>query len=255
MSKISWTGKTWNPITGCTKLSSGCKNCYAERETERCIRRGQKKYQAGFDKVVCHSECLINPQLKWRSKSKMVFVNSMSDTFHKDVPDEFILKMFSVMAANPDYIFQVLTKRSDRLAEMAPNLPWPKNIWAGVTVENQKVQYRIDDLRSVPAEVKFLSIEPLLESIPNLDLSGIDWVIVGGESGKDSRPMKPEWVDNIRWQCHEALVPFFFKQWGKKANNPDPSDPTSRKKGGKMLWGEIVQEYPYAVDYLNESAA
>ncbi|MCX5877637.1 MAG: phage Gp37/Gp68 family protein, partial [Deltaproteobacteria bacterium] len=210
-SSIEWTEYTWNPVTGCTKISPGCQNCYAERMAKRLQAMGQPNYSGGF-KVAIHENALEAP-FRWRRPS-MVFVNSMSDLFHKVVPVFFIQKAFEVMRSLPQHQFQILTKRAERLADISQFLPWRDNIWMGVSVENRDYIDRIDTLRQTGALVKFLSIEPLLGPIPELNLTGIDWVIVGGESGPGARPMKKEWVTDIRDQCLDAGVAFFFKQWG-----------------------------------------
>lgn len=229
---IEWTELTWNPVTGCTKISPGCKFCYAEVMTKRLQSMGVEKYQAGFKKVRTHEEALSIPYT-WK-KSKVVFVNSMSDLFHKDVPLEFIQKVFQVMKDNGQHVFQVLTKRADRLAEISHLLPWSHNIWMGVSIEDDKVLDRIDFLRQTGARVKFLSCEPLIGPLPNMNLDGIDWVIVGGESGHKARPMDPEWVLEIHEQCQETKVAFFFKQWGGK----------NKKKAGRVLNGQTYDEMP-----------
>lgn len=210
-SSIEWTESTWNPVTGCTKISDGCKNCYAEKLALRLKAMGQANYKDGF-KLTLQPKMLEVP-LGWK-KSQTIFVNSMSDLFHKEVPLNYIQKVFDVMAKADWHQFQVLTKRSERLKEISEDLNWKPNIWMGVSVENQKVIHRIDDLRESDAHIKFLSIEPLLGSLPKLDLTRIDWVIVGGESGPKARPMKEEWVLEVKDQCEEQNVPFFFKQWG-----------------------------------------
>ena len=231
-SKIAWTEETWNPCTGCTKISAGCLNCYAEKMSKRLQGMGMEKYAEGFDKVVTHEYTLDAPfKLK---KPSIIFVNSMSDLFHKDVPFEFIEQVFDVMNQADHHIYQVLTKRSGRLKEVADYLPWPANVWMGVTVENGNYVHRIDDLRETPAVVKFLSLEPLLGPLPELDLNGIDWVIVGGESGPGFRHMDEEWVIDIRDQCLEAGVSFFFKQWSG----------LHRKKLGRELDGRIWDQMP-----------
>jgi protein gp37 len=230
-SKIEWTESTWNPVTGCTKISAGCANCYAERLAKRLKAMGQKNYQNGFE-VTLHERMLEYP-LKSKTP-QTIFVNSMSDLFHEDVPFDYIQKVFSVMHKAHWHRFQVLTKRSERLAELIPLLKWTPNIWMGVTVENSDCMYRIDLLRQTNAHTKFLSIEPLLSSLPGLDLSGIDWVIVGGESGPGARPMQAEWVREIRDCSSEYNVPFFFKQWGG----------TNKKQAGKILDGRIWAETP-----------
>ncbi len=223
-SSIEWTEATWNPVTGCTKISPGCAHCYAERMAKRLKAMGQPNYVNGF-RLTVHEPALDIP-LVWR-KPRTVFVNSMSDLFHKDVPLSFIRKVFEVMRRADWHTFQVLTKRSERLAALAGRLPWPPNVWLGVTVEEAECRFRISDLRQVPAVVRFLSLEPLLSPLPDLDLSGIDWVIAGGESGPGARPMRPEWVRGIRDRCVAAGVPFFFKQWGG----------VRKKKAGRTLDG------------------
>ena len=208
--KISWTEKTWNPLTGCTKISSGCKNCYAAVWAHRLQAAGIKHYANGFN-LTLQPDRLHEPR-HWR-KPRLVFVNSMSDLFHKDVPFDFIARVFDTMNACPQHRFQVLTKRSNILLQHAPRLRWTDNIRMGVSVEDPTQFHRIDDLRQVPAKVRFLSLEPLLAPMPNLDLSGIHWVIVGGESGPGFRPMDIDWARDIRNQCLKAGVTFFFKQY------------------------------------------
>lgn len=217
-SKIEWTEVTWNPTTGCDKVSAGCKNCYAEVFAKRLKSMGSEKYINGF-KLSVHPDVLNEPK-KYRS-SKVIFVNSMSDLFHKDIPLSFLKDVFKVMNDTPQHIYQVLTKRADRLGQLSRHFNWTDNIWMGVSVENNDFVYRIDHLKNTPAKIKFLSLEPLLGPIPDLNLSGIDWVIVGGESGRKSRPIKEEWVIDIKNRCLKSHVEFFFKQWGgmnKKAN-------------------------------------
>jgi protein gp37 len=209
-SHIEWTEATWNPVTGCTRLSPGCAHCYAKTFAERFRGVPGHPYERGFD-LTLREERLEQP-LQWR-KPKVIFVNSMSDLFHDGVPEDYIRRVFEVMAEAHWHTFQVLTKRSERLAELAPRLRIPENVWAGVSVENQRWTSRIDDLRRVPAAVRFLSCEPLLGPL-QLDLDGISWVIVGGESGHHARRMRPEWAREVREQCRRASVPFFFKQWG-----------------------------------------
>ncbi len=233
-SPIEWTQATWNPVTGCTKVSPGCKHCYAERLAKRLQAMGVKKYANGF-KVTLHEDALEIP-LRWK-QPRIIFVNSMSDLFHEEVPLEFIRKVFAVMKQAHQHIFQVLTKRAERMAELAPLLEWPPNVWMGVSVENQRYTYRIDLLRQVPASVRFLSLEPLLGPIPDLNLDGIHWVIVGGESGPGARPMKKEWVLEIRDQCIRAGVPFFFKQWGG----------VHKSRNGRILEGRTWDEMPAPV--------
>ena len=210
-SSIEWTEATWNPVTGCTKISIGCENCYAERMAHRLQAMGQPNYRNGF-RLTCHPHVLERP-LHWK-KPRLVFVNSMSDLFHRDVPVEFIDEVFSIMNETRRHCYQMLTKRSGRLTRIASRLNWTENIWMGVTIEHEKYRSRINDLRQTLAAVKFLSLEPLLGPIPNLDLEDIDWVIVGGESGPGARPMDEEWALDIRDQCQHADIPFFFKQWG-----------------------------------------
>lgn len=230
-SKIEWTESTWNPVTGCTKLSAGCANCYAERMARRLCAMGHANYVNGFE-VTLHPHVLEHP-LKWK-KSQMIFVNSMSDLFHADVPLEFIQQIFDVMTRAYWHTFQVLTKRSERLAELAPLLDWPDNVWMGVTVENADCAYRIDDLRHLPSAVRFLSMEPLLSPVEDMNLDRIDWVIVGGESGFGARPIEKKWVRSIRKQCCKADVPFFFKQWGG----------VNKKKTGRLLDNHLYDEMP-----------
>lgn len=230
-SQIEWTESTWNPVTGCTKISPGCAHCYAERMARRLHAMGQPNYRNGFRPSV-HERSLEMP-LGWK-KPQTVFVNSMSDLFHEDVPFEFIARVFEVMQRARWHLYQILTKRAERLAELAPLLPWPGNVWMGVTVESADYVHRIDSLRSVPAAVRFLSLEPLLGPLENLDLTGINWVIVGGESGPGARPMAEAWVTDLRDQCHEASVPFFFKQWGGR----------NKKKAGRLLAGQTWDQMP-----------
>lgn len=230
-SSIEWTELTWNPTTGCTKISQGCKFCYAEVMSKRLKAMGVEKYKDEFA-VRTHEHELATPY-KWRG-SKMVFVNSMSDLFHPEISLEFIQKVFKVMNDLPQHVFQVLTKRSGRLAELSPLLNWTPNIWMGTSVEDEQVAFRIDELRRCGAMVKFLSCEPLLGPLPNLDFTDIGWVIVGGESGHRPRPMQATWATDIRDQCVSAEVPFFFKQWGGK----------NKKKAGRMLEGRTWDEMP-----------
>jgi protein gp37 len=202
---------TWNPVTGCTKISQGCKNCYAERMAKRLTAMGSLRYANGFQ-VALHPDLLDAPR-RWR-QARVVFVNSMSDLFHENVPLGYIQRVFETMRECPHHTFQVLTKRSRRLAECAALLPWPRNVWMGVSVEDARVIRRIANLQEVPAAVRFLSLEPLIGPLDELPLSGIHWVIVGGESGPRARPLRREWVTSIFRQCRAAQVPFFFKQWG-----------------------------------------
>ena len=222
---IEWTEMTWNPVTGCTKISQGCKNCYAERMAKRLHAMGSDRYRNGF--AVTLQPDLLDTPTRWRTP-RLVFVNSMSDLFHPDIPAQYIARVFRKMVDCPQHTFQVLTKRSDRLAELAPQLPWPRNVWMGVSVEDNRVRNRIGDLAQVPAAVKFLSCEPLIGPLDDLPLDGIDWVIVGGESGPRARPMQRAWALSVLRQCRAAGVPFFFKQWGGKRK-----DLTGRKLNGR----------------------
>lgn len=232
-SSIEWTEMTWNPTTGCDKISAGCKFCYAEVMSRRLKAMGVEKYENGFELAI-HEDELQTPYT-WK-KPRIVFVNSMSDLFHKDVPVEFIQKVFRVMKDNPQHVFQILTKRADVLLyyDKEGLLEWSHNIWMGVSVENKTFTKRIDLLRQTGARTKFLSCEPLIGPLADLNLNGIDWVIVGGESGRKPRPIKPEWVVDIKNQCKEAGVAFFFKQWGG----------TNKKKSGNVLDGEQYLEMP-----------
>ena len=230
-SGIEWTETTWNPLTGCTKISPGCRHCYAERMALRLRAMGQPNYRNGFG-VTLHERMLPLP-LTWR-KPRMIFVNSMSDLFHKEVPTGFIQKTFAVMRKASWHTFQVLTKRSDRLREIASNMDIPKNVWLGVSMECEDYIYRIDDLRAVDAPVRFLSLEPLIGPLPGLNLDGINWVIVGGESGPGARPMEREWVCDIRDSCLASDVPFFFKQWGGVV----------KKRTGRVLEGRTWDQMP-----------
>lgn len=230
-SSIEWTESTWNPVTGCTKVSPGCRNCYAEVMARRLQAMGQPNYRHGFE-VTLHEHMLRRP-LEWK-KPQMIFVNSMSDLFHEGVPFPFIERVFEVMKRASWHQFQVLTKRAERLAELAPRLPWPSNVWMGVSVESAGQVHRIDALRQVPGAVRFLSLEPLLGPIPDLNMQGIDWVIVGGESGPGARPLEADWVLDIRDQCRRASVPFFFKQWGG----------FPKSAAGRLLEGRTWDEWP-----------
>jgi protein gp37 len=230
-SSIEWTESTWNPLTGCTKISPGCKHCYAERMALRLQAMGQCNYVNGFD-LTLHEEALELP-LRWK-KPQTIFVNSMSDMFHADVPEAFIVSAFDVMRQASWHRFQVLTKRSERLLSLSEQLPWANNIWMGVSVETDAYTYRIEHLRETGARIKFLSLEPLLGDLDTLRLNGIDWVIVGGESGPGARVMNPEWVTSIRDKCVEANVPFFFKQWGG----------VWKKKFGRELEGRTWDQLP-----------
>jgi protein gp37 len=232
-SSIEWTESTWNPVTGCTKISPGCKHCYAERLSHPLEAMGQPNYSNGF-KLTIQPHALSLP-LTWK-RPQVIFVNSMSDLFHKSVPTSFILNVFEIMASANWHNYQILTKRSDRLSQLSPRLPWSSNIWMGVSIENDDYTFRINDLRETAANVKFLSLEPLLGSLPQLDLTGIDWVIVGGESGPGAREMRKEWVVDIRDRCLTAKVPFFFKQWGG----------INKKRTGRLLDGRTWDQMPVA---------
>jgi protein gp37 len=230
-STIEWTEATWNPVTGCTKISPGCKFCYAERMAHRLQAMGQDRYRNAF-KLTLQPDALEAP-LHWRTP-RVIFVNSMSDLFHKDVPLDYIKRCFAVMEEASQHTFQVLTKRPERVAEIGADLPWPTNVWMGTSIENADYLWRVRSLREVPAQIRFLSVEPLLGPMPRLPLKGIHWVIVGGESGPGARPMKVEWVRQIREQCVSLGVPFFFKQWGG----------TNKKRTGRTLDGQTWDEMP-----------
>jgi len=239
-SAIEWTQATWNPTTGCDRVSRGCDNCYAMTLAKRLKAMGQPRYQQDGDPrtsgpgfgVACHPDALDLP-FSWK-KPRRVFVNSMSDLFHVKVPVEFVRRVFEVMEATPQHTYQLLTKRARRLRRLATELPWPPNVWVGVSVEDESVLHRVDDLRAVPAHVRFLSCEPLLGPIETLRLDGISWVIVGGESGQGARPIDPDWIRGIRDQCVAADVAFFFKQWGGR----------TPRAGGRELDGRTWDEYP-----------
>jgi protein gp37 len=233
-SHIEWTEATWNPVTGCTKISAGCKNCYAERLALRLQAMGNHRYQNGF-RVTLHDDALDLPR-SWRTPRR-IFVNSMSDLFHPEVPLTFIRRVFQTMEECPQHTFQVLTKRSDRVAKLGSKLHWPKNVWMGVSVEDSRVLYRIDDLREVPAAVRFLSCEPLIGSLEGIDLRGIHWVIVGGESGPHARPMAIQWVRELFRACRRQKVPFFFKQWGG----------VRKDLTGRLLGGRTYDEMPQQI--------
>lgn len=232
-SSIEWTESTWNPVTGCTKISPGCDHCYAERLAKRLRAMGQANYANGFELTL--QEQMLELPIRWR-KPQTVFVNSMSDLFHARVPSDYIGRVFDTMRRASWHRFQVLTKRSQRLERISPQLNWSENVWMGVSVENSTYSFRIDHLRATQANIKFLSLEPLLGPLPNLNLDSIDWVIVGGESGPGSRPMQEDWVLDIRDQCNRADVPFFFKQWGG----------FNKKKTGRVLAGRTWDEMPFA---------
>jgi len=243
-SAIEWTEVTWNPVTGCSKISAGCKNCYAERYAKRLKAMGLARYEREFD-VALHEDLVSMPK-RW-IRPRMVFVNSMSDLFHEKVPASFIRRLFDTMGSCSQHIFQILTKRSERLRALAGELPWENNIWIGVTVEDSSRMFRIKDLSHVPAAVRFVSFEPLLGPMGNIPLKRIEWVIVGGESGPRARPMQKEWVDGILIQSREAGIPFFFKQWGG----------FPKKRAGRKLNGRLYDEFPdWALPgaYLSEKA-
>ncbi len=229
--RIEWTEVTWNPVTGCTKLSAGCKHCYAERMATRLQAMGNPRYGNGFS-VTLHDD-LIDAPRRWKTPRR-IFVNSMSDLFHEDVPESFIGRVFQTMVESPRHQFQILTKRSERLSMLSRSLPWPRNVWMGVSVENAAVSARVDDLRTVPAAIRFLSCEPLLGPLDDLSLDGIDWVIVGGESGPRARPLEPNWVRGLRERCRAHGIPFFFKQWGG----------VRKDRTGRELDGRTYDELP-----------
>jgi protein gp37 len=230
-SAIEWTESTWNPVTGCTKVSSGCKFCYAEKMAERLQAMGQTNYRNGFELTL--QPHMLELPLKWK-RPQTIFVNSMSDLFHKEVPLSYVQRVFDVMRRASWHRFQVLTKRGDRVAELDRFLQWPANVWMGVSVESSEHVGRIDSLRQTHASVKFLSLEPLLGPLPNLNLQGIDWAIVGGESGHNARPVQEDWILDIRDQCRQAGVAFFFKQWGGR----------NKKKSGRLLEDRTWDEMP-----------
>ena len=230
-SGIEWTEVTWNPVTGCDKVSQGCKHCYAETMAKRLVAMKNIRYRNGFN-VTLHHDLIDRPRT-WK-KPRMIFVNSMSDLFHEDVPLNFIQQVFTTMVETPQHTYQILTKRSNRLKELSQFLPWPKNVWIGVSVENDDVLERVDDLRKVPGEVRFLSCEPLLGSLKDINLKGIHWVIVGGESGPGARPMEKEWVEEILALCESQGIPFFFKQWGG----------VQKHRHGRVLNERTYDEFP-----------
>ena len=239
ISKIEWTEQTWNPSTGCTKVSPGCLNCYAEAMARRLKGIGAKGYENGFT-LTLQPDRLREPLL--RKKPTIYFVNSMSDMFHEEIPDDYIRQVFDVIKSAPQHTFQVLTKRAERMAQFFKSYNVPENAWLGVTVENKKHGVpRIDQLRRVKAHIRFLSIEPLLEDIGNLDLTNIQWVIVGGESGPKARPMNPEWVQRIKKQCDQKNILFFFKQWGGWGVD---GIKRSKKANGRLLFGKTWDNMP-----------
>jgi protein gp37 len=232
-SKIEWTDSTWNPVTGCRKVSAGCQNCYAERMALRLQAMGRSKYAKGFD-IAIHPDCLVQPK-HWRSP-RFVFVNSMSDLFLPDIPAGFVERVFEVMNECPSHTFQVLTKRPEVALQLSGRFHWTPNIWLGVTVEDNSVVQRVECLGSIPAAVRFASLEPLLSSLPDVSLGLLDWVIVGGESGPGARPMQVAWARDIRDRCLAANVPFFFKQWGG----------ANKKRAGRELDGRKWSQMPAA---------
>lgn len=246
-SSIEWTTRTWNPVTGCDKVSAGCKFCYAERLSGRLKAMGLKKYENGFD-VTLHAESLDEP-FTWK-KPQVVFVCSMSDLFHDDVPEHFIKRIFKAINDTPQHTYQILTKRPERALRLAKSINWTKNIWLGTSIEDNRVLDRLNILKKIPAKTRFLSLEPLIGPLQNLSLKGVRWVIVGGESGPGARPIREEWVLNLKSQCKTYSIPFFFKQWGMAKYNPNPEDPTIEKsnenhaKGGCMLRGRIYRQMP-----------
>lgn len=233
-SAIEWTQATWNPVTGCSKVSPGCAHCYAETFAERWRGVPGHPYEQGFDLKLWPER--LDVPLRWR-RPRMVFVNSMSDLLHEQIPFEFVARVFGVMVEARHHTFQILTKRHERLADLAPDLPWPPNVWMGVSVENRRFVHRANYLRRVPAAVRFVSAEPLLGPLEGLDLHGIDWLIAGGESGPRHRPVREEWILDLKERCEEAEVPFFFKQWGG----------TRSKSGGRLLQGRTWDAMPDAV--------
>ncbi|MEF8715804.1 MAG: phage Gp37/Gp68 family protein [Accumulibacter sp.] len=232
-SNIEWTEMTWNPVTGCVKVSQGCKHCYAEKMAKRLQAMGSARYQDGF-RPTLHEDLIDRPKT-WK-KSRLIFVNSMSDLFQEAVPESFIQRVFATMQDCPQHTFQILTKRSERLRQLGQSLPWPPNVWMGVSVEDEQAASRISNLAAVPAKVRFLSCEPLIGPLENLPLVGIHWVIVGGESGAGARPMRQDWVDSIHRQCQRSNVAFFFKQWGG----------VRKDMAGRKLHGRTYDEMPRA---------
>ena len=256
-SEIEWTDSTWNPVTGCTKISRGCENCYAYTFAERFRGVRGHPYEQGFD-VKLWPQRLGLP-LEWE-EPRRIFVNSMSDLFHEKVPTEFIHRVFDTMNAARQHTFQILTKRAKRLLDLGPELEWGPNIWQGVSCETEAYTWRIDALRKVPANIRFLSLEPLLGPLTKLDLRSIHWVIAGGESGRRARPMESQWAAQIRDQCRRANVPFFFKQYGTIRSNPNPRDPTAKEnggpsKGGRTLAGRVWGQLPQLVIVRGPGAA
>lgn len=240
-SNIEWTNATWNPVTGCTAVSAGCDNCYAAALAARLKRMGNPRYKNGF-KVTLHHDLLDLP-LRWKQPRK-IFVNSMSDLYHKDIPDDFVFAVFDTMRKAHWHQFQILTKRPQRLVRLAPSLSWPKNVWQGVSVEDNRVAFRADYLRKVPAAVRFLSCEPLIGPVDKVDFDDLDWIIVGGESGANARPMEKEWAADVLRRCRAMGIQFFFKQWGGYTHSA----------GGNRLNGRLYQYYPNPSPRWNEPA-
>lgn len=230
-SHIEWTESTWNPVTGCSKVSAGCAHCYAERMAKRLQAMGNPRYQNAFN-LTLHPDLLDLPRT-WKTPRR-IFVNSMSDLFHEQIPLDFLQRVVATINATPWHTYQILTKRAERLVQMSNDINWPANAWLGVTVERADYLHRIDLLRSVPAQIHFVSLEPLLGPLPGIDLNGIDWVILGGESGPGARPLASEWVRDVRDQCQAASVPFFFKQWGGVV----------KKRAGRVLDGLVWNQIP-----------
>ncbi len=230
-SKIEWTESTWNPVTGCSPMSAGCQHCYAARFAKRLQAMGNPRYKNAFE-VTVHDD-LISLPLSWK-KPQMIFVNSMSDLFHEKVSDDVIKRIFTTMNSTPQHTYQILTKRAERLMQLSPKLTWSNNIWMGVSIENEDVVFRADLLRETDAHIKFISAEPLLSSLDELSLEGIDWLIVGGESGPGSRPMLEDWVLALKAKAEDTGTAFFFKQWGG----------TNKKKAGSLLQGKSYKAYP-----------
>jgi protein gp37 len=249
-SKIEWTETTWNPTTGCTKISAGCKYCYAEQWANMQQKRGIAQYERGFQFNLAKSRS--KDPLRWKG-NKLVFVNSMSDLFHEQIPLNYLMELFETMEQSPRHTFQILTKRPENVLKWLKYYDWPANVWLGVSVESKKTVHRLDTLRKIPAKMRFVSFEPLLENVAPLNLGGLDWVIVGGESGGRARPIQKQWVTNIQDLCNAQEIPFFFKQWGKRAFNPNINDPTIHKshehyaRGGCLIDNRLIREFPKAI--------
>ncbi|MCG8372709.1 MAG: phage Gp37/Gp68 family protein [Balneolales bacterium] len=249
-SKIEWTEATWNPTTGCSKVSAGCKNCYAENWAHMQQKRGITQYEKGFQFSLATSRS--KDPLRWK-ESKLVFVNSMSDLFHEQIPLNYLIELFETMEQSARHTYQILTKRPENALKWLKHYNWPVNVWLGVSVESKKTSHRLDTLRKIPAKTRFVSFEPLLEDVVPLDLSELDWIIVGGESGGQARHIEKRWVTRIQDQCKEQNIPFFFKQWGKRAFNPNNNDPTLNKshehhaRGGCLIDNKLIREFPKAM--------